>query len=83
MKDVRPKKHLGQHFLNNEKIAFNITKLLHNNTKNVVEIGPGMGMLTKFLIPNNYKTEVVEIDAESISYLKNSFFLDFLVSLKK
>ena len=37
MKDVRAKKHLGQHFLNDETIAFNITKLLNNNTRNVVE----------------------------------------------
>ena len=50
MKDVRAKKHLGQHFLNDHQIAFEITDLLSNNTKNVVEIGPGMGVLTQFLV---------------------------------
>ena len=73
MKSVRAKKHLGQHFLNDENIAFNITELLNNNTKNVVEIGPGMGVLTKFLVKNDYKTEVVEIDTESVFYLRINY----------
>ena len=73
MKSVRAKKHLGQHFLNDENIAFNITELLNNNTKNVVEIGPGMGVLTKFLVKNDYKTEVVEIDTESVFYLRLNY----------
>ena len=50
MKNVRAKKHLGQHFLNDEQIAFDITDLLSEGTKNVVEIGPGMGVLTQFLV---------------------------------
>ena len=53
MKDVRAKKYLGQHFLNDSKIASNITDLLSKDIKNVVEIGPGMGMLTQFLIKND------------------------------
>ncbi|MAW21216.1 MAG: 16S rRNA (adenine(1518)-N(6)/adenine(1519)-N(6))-dimethyltransferase [Flavobacteriales bacterium] len=73
MKDVRAKKHLGQHFLNDETIAFNITKLLNNNTRNVVEIGPGMGILTQFLVKNDYKTEVIEIDTESVFYLRLNY----------
>ncbi len=73
MRDVRAKKHLGQHFLNDENIAFNITELLNSNTKNVVEIGPGMGVLTKFLVKNDYKTEVVEIDTESVFYLRLNY----------
>ena len=73
MRDVRAKKHLGQHFLNDENIAFNITELLNSNTKNVVEIGPGMGVLTKFLVKNDYKTEVVEIDTESVFYLRINY----------
>jgi len=73
MRDVRAKKHLGQHFLNDEKIAFNITELLNSNTKNVVEIGAGMGVLTKFLVKNDYKTEVVEIDTESVFYLRLNY----------
>jgi 16S rRNA (adenine1518-N6/adenine1519-N6)-dimethyltransferase len=73
MNNVRAKKHLGQHFLNDENIAFNITKLLNSNTKNVLEIGPGMGVLTKFLVKNDYKTEVVEIDTESVFYLRLNY----------
>jgi len=73
MRDVRAKKHLGQHFLNDENIAFNITELLNSNTKNIVEIGPGMGVLTKFLVKNNYETEVIEIDTESVFYLKINY----------
>ena len=73
MKDVRAKKHLGQHFLNDTGIAFDITNLLSKNTKNVVEIGPGMGVLTQFLVKNNYTTQVVEIDAESVFYLRLNY----------
>ena len=70
MKNVRAKKHLGQHFLNDEQIAFDITDLLSDGAKNVVEIGPGMGVLTQFLVKKDYKTEVVEIDRESVFYLR-------------
>ena len=73
MKKVRAKKHLGQHFLNDEKIAFNITDLLSEGTKNVVEIGPGMGVLTKFLVKKKYTTEVVEIDTESVFFLRLNY----------
>ncbi|MEC7646250.1 MAG: 16S rRNA (adenine(1518)-N(6)/adenine(1519)-N(6))-dimethyltransferase RsmA [Bacteroidota bacterium] len=73
MKDVKAKKYLGQHFLNDMRIAFNITKLLNEDIKNVIEIGPGMGALTQFLIKNNYKTQVIEIDTESVSYLKLNY----------
>ena len=73
MKKVRAKKHLGQHFLNDEQIAFNITKLLSQRTKNVVEIGPGMGVLTQFLVKREFTTEVVEIDKESVFYLRLNY----------
>ena len=73
MKNVRAKKHLGQHFLNDEKIAFNITNLLSNGTQNVVEIGPGMGVLTQFLVKKDFTTEVVEIDTESVFYLRLNY----------
>ena len=73
MKDVRKKKYLGQHFLNDDRIACDITKLLSKKTKNVVEIGPGMGVLTKFLIKNDYTTQVVEIDSESVFYLRLNY----------
>lgn len=73
MKDVRAKKHLGQHFLNDHQIAFEITDLLSKKTKNIVEIGPGMGVLTQFLVKRECKTEVVEIDTESIFYLRLNY----------
>ena len=73
MKNVRAKKHLGQHFLNDEQIAFDITNLLSDGAKNVVEIGPGMGVLTQFLVKKDYKTEVVEIDRESVFYLRLNY----------
>ena len=73
MKNVRPKKHLGQHFLNDERIAFEITDLLSDTTKNVVEIGPGMGVLTQFLVKKDFTTEVVEIDRESVFYLRLNY----------
>ena len=73
MRNIRAKKHLGQHFLNDEQIAFDITNLLSNGAKNVVEIGAGMGMLTKYLVNKDCKTEVVEIDRESVFYLRLNY----------
>jgi 16S rRNA (adenine1518-N6/adenine1519-N6)-dimethyltransferase len=73
MKTVRAKKHLGQHFLNDERIAFDITDLLSEGIKNVVEIGPGMGVLTQFLVKQYFTTEVVEIDTESVFYLRLNY----------
>ena len=73
MKNVRAKKHPGQHFLNDEQIAFDITDLLSDGAKNVIEIGPGMGVLTQFLVKKDYKTEVVEIDRESVFYLRLNY----------
>jgi 16S rRNA (adenine1518-N6/adenine1519-N6)-dimethyltransferase len=73
MKNVRAKKHLGQHFLNDEQIAFDITDLLSEGVKNVVEIGPGMGVLTQFLVNKDFTTEVVEIDTESVFYLRLNY----------
>jgi 16S rRNA (adenine1518-N6/adenine1519-N6)-dimethyltransferase len=74
MEKVKPKKHLGQHFLTDKKIAEKIVKSLkkHKNYNYLLEIGAGTGILTDFLIqePNFY---VVEIDRESIHYLKNKF----------
>jgi 16S rRNA (adenine1518-N6/adenine1519-N6)-dimethyltransferase len=73
---VRPKKHLGQHFLRDVDIARQIVALLshHNNYRTVLEIGPGMGVLTQFLLQNEaYQTHVVELDRESVVYLKKHF----------
>ena len=49
MNKVRPKKKFGQHFLINKEIAQRITDLLNKKSKHVLEIGPGMGILTQFL----------------------------------
>jgi len=69
---VKAKKHLGQHFLKDETIAKKIAdSLIGTNYNEVLEIGPGMGVLTKYLLDNdNYTTSVIEIDRESVAYLK-------------
>lgn len=73
--DVRAKKNLGQHFLNDKNIAANIVDSLQaGNVSKVLEIGPGMGVLTKFLLQKQaYETYVVEIDRESVDYLYQHF----------
>lgn len=74
-KFVSPKKHLGQHFLTNDRVAQRIAESLtgHGNYKQIVEVGPGMGMLTHFLLEMPYETFVVEYDAESVAYLKGHY----------
>jgi len=68
---VKAKKHLGQHFLTDENIAKKIADSLTGNTYNhVLEIGPGMGVLTKYLLEKDITTHVIEIDTESVEYLK-------------
>ncbi len=70
---VRPKKALGQHFLKDESISKRIADLVsgHGNYQNVLEIGAGTGILTQFLLDlPDFKTYVVEIDRESVAYLK-------------
>ncbi|MCL4116022.1 UNVERIFIED_CONTAM: hypothetical protein GTU68_044523 [Idotea baltica] len=68
---VRAKKHLGQHFLKDENIAKKIADTLtEKNYDIVLEIGPGMGVLTKYLLQKNLTTHVIEIDSESVEYLK-------------
>ena len=69
MKFVKPKKSLGQHFLKDNNIANKIVDSLDGKFKNVLEIGPGMGILTKFLLKKKYNLRLVEIDGESISFL--------------
>jgi len=71
---VKAKKHLGQHFLTDESIAENIANTLScNGYKHVLEIGPGMGVLTKYLLKKDIKTHVIEIDTESVEYLKANY----------
>lgn len=70
---VRAKKHLGQHFLRDQNIALRIVDslVLHQNYSKVLEIGPGMGVLTHYLLQKTYfETSVIEIDRESVEYLK-------------
>ena len=71
---VRAKKHLGQHFLKDEDIAKKIANSLTENGYNtILEIGPGMGMLTKYLLEKKAKITVMEIDRDSVAYLKDDF----------
>ena len=71
---VKPKKNLGQHFLRNEDIARQIAESIFSSPKNVLEIGPGMGVLTKYLIEQDYENfNVVEIDRESVEYLQQHY----------
>ena len=71
---VKAKKHLGQHFLTDESIAQKIAdSLSYRGYDEVLEIGPGMGVLTKYLLKKDTVTHVIEIDTESVEYLKNNY----------
>jgi len=72
---VRAKKHLGQHFLKDENIAKKIAdSLTLNGYKSILEIGPGMGVLTKYLLNKKEQTTyVIEIDEESVEYLRANY----------
>ncbi|PTM06864.1 MAG: 16S rRNA (adenine(1518)-N(6)/adenine(1519)-N(6))-dimethyltransferase [Bacteroidetes bacterium] len=71
---VKAKKHLGQHFLTDENIAKKIADTLSlNGYKTILEIGPGMGVLTKYLLEKDVTTYVIEIDPESVQYLQANF----------
>jgi 16S rRNA (adenine1518-N6/adenine1519-N6)-dimethyltransferase len=73
-KEVRAKKHLGQHFLKDETIAEKIGDTLSlEGYKNVLEIGPGMGVLTKYLIKKNIEVIAMDLDTESIVYLEENY----------
>ena len=71
---VRPKKHLGQHFLKDKRIAAAIVDALRaEDCDSVVEVGPGMGVLTNLLAERNLPSfRVVEIDRESVDYLRKN-----------
>ena len=74
MKPVRAKKKLGQHFLTDLKIAQKIADTLNfKNYTKVLEIGPGMGVLTQFLVPKTKNLFLIEIDNESVEYLKKTY----------
>jgi 16S rRNA (adenine1518-N6/adenine1519-N6)-dimethyltransferase len=71
MEKVKAKKHLGQHFLTDESIAKDIADTLGlTSYSTVLEIGPGMGVLTKYLLEKDFTTYVIEIDTESVAYLE-------------
>lgn len=72
---VRPKKHLGQHFLTDPAIALHITSMLEaEGIRTVIEVGPGKGILTKFLLEREgFDFYQVEVDRESIAYLRDLF----------
>lgn len=87
MQKVRAKKHLGQHFLTDLNIAKSIAdSLTFQGYEQVLEIGPGMGVLTQFLLKKSTQVFVIEIDTESVAYLQVYFpelqnrilFQDFL-----
>lgn len=71
---VKPKKALGQHFLTDLSIARRIASTLDDFKQlPVIEVGPGMGVLTQFLLSDGYDVKVAEIDGESISYLREEY----------
>ena len=71
---VRAKKHLGQHFLNDENIAEKIVESLsETGYENIIEVGPGTGVLTKYLLKKEFPLFLAEIDTESIDYLKETY----------
>ncbi|AVR44560.1 16S rRNA (adenine(1518)-N(6)/adenine(1519)-N(6))-dimethyltransferase [Christiangramia fulva] len=71
---VRAKKHLGQHFLKDENVASKIADTLsYSGYNKVLEIGPGMGVLTKYLLQKDAEIHVIEIDTESVEYLKENY----------
>ena len=81
---VKAKKHLGQHFLKDEAIAQKIADTLSmDGYSNVLEIGPGMGVLTKYLLMRGIDLVAMDLDEESIVYLNHSFPLEHPEIFKK
>lgn len=81
---VRAKKHLGQHFLKDESVAQQIGETLRYTGYNqVLEIGPGTGVLTKYLLRKDTRLVAMDLDSESIIYLKHTFPLEHVEALNK
>ena len=81
---VKAKKHLGQHFLKDETVALKIAETLSfEGYRNVLEIGPGTGVLTKYLLRNEIDLVAMELDSESIIYLNQNFALEHPETLGK
>ena len=73
MKSVRPKKQLGLHFLTDKDVARRIADTVDAcPALPILEVGPGMGVLTQYLLPKGRPVKVVEIDTESVAYLKEN-----------
>jgi 16S rRNA (adenine1518-N6/adenine1519-N6)-dimethyltransferase len=70
---VRAKKFLGQHFLKDKNIASKIVDSLDAATGNILEVGPGTGVLTQFLLQRPENLKLVEIDRESIAFLRATY----------
>lgn len=73
MKAVRAKKALGQHFLNDKSIAEDIADSLSAFDYPIIEVGPGMGVLTEFLLPRYPEMRAIELDRESVDYLHEQY----------
>ncbi|MBD1423547.1 16S rRNA (adenine(1518)-N(6)/adenine(1519)-N(6))-dimethyltransferase RsmA [Sphingobacterium chuzhouense] len=76
MSTVRAKKHLGQHFLNDKSAAQKIVEALEPTLgfKHVLEVGPGMGVLSDFLLQKDaYETWLIDVDDESIVFLADKY----------
>ena len=72
--EVKAKKRLGQHFLRNEDIARRIAEAVRTPDAHVLEVGPGMGVLTKYLLQQPFASlSAIELDEESITYLQEHF----------
>ena len=71
---IRPKKHLGQHFLHDEQLAQRIANVLQADDYDIIlEVGAGTGVLTKYLLQKNKDLIVFEVDTESVAYLETEF----------
>ena len=76
MSFVKAKKHLGQHFLTDKNIAEKIVNSLKlaDQYKQVLEVGPGMGILSEYLLQKpNYQTHLIDLDGESFNYLQKKY----------
>ena len=74
MKSVKPKKNLGQHFLTDLNVAKRIADTVDSCPNiPILEIGPGMGVLTQYLVEKHRDVKAVEIDKESVAYLNEAF----------
>ncbi len=74
MKSVKPKKFLGQHFLKDLQVAQDIANTVDACPElPILEVGPGMGLLTQFLMTKERPLKVVELDFESVAYLRENF----------